>query len=299
MDRLDTLLVFVSVADAGGFSEAARRLNRTPASITRAVADLEEELRVRLFNRTTRTVSLTETGARHLDIARRTLQTYAELRDLDADANAEPHGVLRITAPAHFGRLHVLPIVTAFLQRYPGIDARVDLSDRVVSLVEEGIDAAIRLGDLPDSALRATRAGQVKLGVFASPEYLARHGEPLSLADLAQHRVVSCTAITPVAESWTFEADGAATPVAVRPRLVLNGTEASAQAAAAGAGLTYLVSYQVASFVEAGRLVEVLPRFTTSPIPIQIVQPGGRFPTAKARLFIEAAARALRSRFGE
>ena len=231
MDRLDTLAAFVAVAEHASFAEAARRLSRTPASVTRAVADLEAHLRTRLLNRTTRAVSLTEAGARHLDLARRLLSAYAEMRDLDAAERADPHGVLNVTAPANFGRLHVVPLLARFLDRHPMMDVRMLLIDRVVSLVEEGLDVGVRLGDLPDSSLRAVRVGSVALGVYASPDYLAQHGAPRTPHDLRDHRVISSTAVTPVPDRWTFEDDGDAAAVPVLPRLVVNTTDAAADAA--------------------------------------------------------------------
>jgi len=296
MDRLDTLAAFVAVAEHASFAEAARRLNRTPASVTRAVADLEAHLRTRLLNRTTRAVSLTEAGARHLDLARRLLGAYAEMRDLDAAERAEPHGVLNVTAPANFGRLHVVPLLARFLDRHPMMDVRMLLIDRVVSLVEEGLDVGVRLGDLPDSSLRAVRVGSVALGVYASPDYLAQHGAPRTPHDLRDHRVISSTAVTPVPDRWTFEDEGDAAAVPVLPRLVVNTTDAAADAAAAGLGVTLLVSYQVAHHLADGRLVEVLAGRTRPPMAIHLVQPAGRYPPAKVRLFVDEIGRALRSR---
>jgi len=195
MDRLDTYTIFAAVAERASFASAARRLNRAPASVTRAVAALEAELGVRLLNRNTRTVALTEAGERHLSVIRRLLADHAELRDLDRPSAAGPKGVLRITAPANFGRLHLTPLVAEFLQRYPGVRADLLLLDRVVSLVEEGIDIGIRLGTLPDSSSRTVRAWTSSIGIYASPKYLADHGVPSSWKDLAARDVITSSSI--------------------------------------------------------------------------------------------------------
>src|ERR1700678_2657394 len=175
-DRLDTIAMFVAVAELGGFAAAARRLNRDPAAVTRAVAALEAELRVRLLNRTTRSVALTDEGARYLDGCRRLLASYDDLRALGDGDQAEPRGSIGVTTTGMFGRLHVLPSIVRFMERYPLVDVRAMFVDRIVSLVDEGLDVGVRIGNLPDSSLRATRVGQVYLSLYASPDYLARHG---------------------------------------------------------------------------------------------------------------------------
>lgn len=294
MDRLDTVRVFVTVAELEGFAAAARRLGRTPASVTRAVGDLEAHLRTRLLNRTTRAVSLTDAGARYLEIGRRLLATHAEFESLEPDGETRPQGVLAVTAPANFGRLHLLPLVAPFLDRYPALTMRLLLVDRVVSLVEEGLDVAVRLGELPDSSLRAMRAGSVRLGVYASPDYLARHGTPKAPSDLAEHRVVSCVTVTPAPDRWPL---GTGPAIAVTPRLVVDTTDAAADAASAGLGPTLLVDYQVAHHLAAGRLVEVLPEHPFQARPIHLVHPSGRHTPAKVRLFVEEIGRGLRARF--
>lgn len=293
-DRIDTLRVFVAVAELHSFAEAARRLNRTPAAVTRAVAALEEELRVRLLNRTTRSVSLTDEGARHLEVARRLLAVNEELEGLEGSAEVPPHGVLHMTAPATFGRLHVLPAIVRFLERHPLVDVRAQFTDRVVSLVDEGLDCGVRLGDLPDSSLRAIRVGQVGCGVYASPAYLAHAGVPQTLQDLASHAIISSTAITPVPERWSWPGLG---QVTLRPRLVVNTNDAAADAAAAGLGLVMLVSYQADAHIREGRLVPVLTRFQMPSIPVHIIHPSGRHLPGKLRLFIDHLATELRARF--
>ena len=295
-DTLDTIATFVTVAELGSFAEAARRLNRDPAAVTRAVAALEAELRVRLLNRTTRSVALTDEGARYLEGCRRVLSSYDDLRAL-GDADGEPHGAISVTSTGMFGRLHVLPSVLEFLDRHPKVDMRMMFLDRVVSLVDEGLDVGVRLGNLPDSSLRATRVGQVYLSIYASPAYLAEHGEPRTPAELVDHRTVSSLTIMPIPERWSFDGPEGLTVAPVRPRLIVNTMEAAADAVADGAGLTFLASYHAQAFVDAGRLRRVLPSWSPSPIPIHIVQPAGRFPAAKVRLFVDHLAHNLRRSF--
>lgn len=298
-DRLDIIAIFAAVAEHQSFAEAARRLNRTPAAVTRAVATLEAMLRVRLLTRTTRAVSLTEDGARYLEVARRLLIAYDDFAGLETEADRErPHGVLHVTAPAMFGRLHVLPAIASFLARYEQVDVRALLIDRVVSLVDEGIDAGIRMGALPDSSLRAVRAGQVRMGVYASPDYLGRHGAPATLQELADHAAITCLAIHPIPDRWSFESAEGLVHVPVRPRLVVNTTDAASDAAVAGIGLTSLISYQVDTHLRSGALVPLLPEMAAGAIPIHVVHPAGRFVPAKLRLFVDHTAQHLRTRFG-
>lgn len=296
-DRLDTIAVFVAVAEQQSFAQAARRLGRTPAAVTRAVASLEEQLRTRLLNRTTRSVALTDDGARYLDACRRMLAAYEELRGLEIGSQAPPHGTLHLTAPVMFGRLHVLPAVTGFLDCFPLVDVKATLLDRVVSMIDEGVDVAVRLGELPDSSLRAVSVGHVHMAVYGSPDYLLRRGTPEKPHELKEHTTISCTGMTPVPDHWSFEGAGGVDGVPVKPRLVTNSVDAAVDAAVAGLGLTYLVSYQVEAHVKAGRLREILTGYIPPVIPIQIVHPAGRFVPTKVRLFIEHAAKELRRKF--
>ena len=296
MDRLDAVTVFVAVAEQESFAAAARKLARTPAAVTRAVAELEESLSTRLLNRTTRSVALTEAGQLYLERGRKLLAAHAEFEGAAPD-DGEPSGLLHVTAPANFGRQHLMPLLYTFLEKYPRVDARVLLLDRVVSLVEEGLDVGVRLGKLPDSSLRATRAGTVKMAVYASPSYIARHGVPATPAELAQHRTIASGNINPTPDRWSFGNADETSHVIVKPRLIVNSTEAAADAAAAGLGIASLVSYQAAQHIAAGRLVEVLSDYNGAQIPIHIVQPSGRFTPAKVRAFIDEIGTGLRRKF--
>jgi DNA-binding transcriptional LysR family regulator len=297
-DRLATLAIFVAVAEQQSFAEAARQLSRSPASVTRAVAALEERLQARLFNRTTRSVALTDAGVRYLENCRRLLAAYDDLEAENVSERAEPRGWINVTAPTMFGRLHVLPIVQSFLAQYPQVDIRMLLLDRVVSLIDEGLDLGVRIGQLPDSSLRAIRVGQVRRIVCAAPQYIARHGVPATPRDLADHSVVACTAVTPIPDRWLFRNGKGVTSVAVSPRLVVNITAAAVDAALEGLGFTCILSYQAEPHAAAGRLQTVLAEFEPPPAPIHIVHPEGRHLPGKLRLFLDHAADGLRRKFG-
>ena len=197
-----------------------------------------------------------------------------------------------------FGRLHVLPLVGDFLEEYPQVDVRLLLLDRVVSLVDEGQDVGVRLGQLPDSSLRAVLVGEVRRVVCAAPQYIARHGAPAAPRDLANHTVVACTAVTPVPDRWSFQGPNGAASVAITPRLVVNTTAAALDAALGGLGLACIMSYQAEPHAATGRLQTVLVEYEPPPAPIHIVHPEGRHLPAKVRLFVDHAARALRAKFG-
>ena len=296
-DRLDALTVFVAVAEQRSFGAAARQLGRSPASVTRGVSALEERLQTRLFNRTTRSVALTDAGARYLESCRRLLAAYDELEAVNLGEQVQPRGWINVTAPTMFGRLHVLPLVGDFLEEYPQVDVRL-LLDRVVSLVDEGQDVGVRLGQLPDSSLRAVFVGEVRRVVCATPQYIARHGAPATPRDLANHTVVACTAVTPVPDRWSFQGPNGAASVAITPWLVVNTTDAALDAALDGMGLTCIMSYQAEPHAAAGLLQTVLVEYEPPPAPIHIVHPEGRHLPAKIRLFLDHAAVALRAKFG-
>jgi DNA-binding transcriptional LysR family regulator len=297
-DRLDALTIFVAVAEQQSFAEAARQLSRSPASVTRGVAALEERLQIRLFNRTTRAVALTDAGARYLENCRRLLAIYDELEAVNLGERVEPRGWINVTAPVMFGRLHVLPLVQDFLGKYPQIDVRLLLLDRVASLVDEGLDLGVRIGQLPDSSLRAVLVGQVRRIVCATPQYIARHGAPATPRDLTNHSVVACTTVTPIPDRWSFHRPSGVTSVAVTPRLIVNTTAAAVDAALNGLGLTCIMSYQAEPHMAAGLLQTVLVKYEPPPAPIHIVHPEGRHLPAKIRLFVDHAAGALRAKFG-
>ncbi len=298
MDRLDGLAVFVAVAEQGSFIAASRRLHRSPASITRAVAALEDRLGVRLFNRTTRAVALTDAGARYLDLCRRALGEFEELELSAASERLEPRGLLTLTAPEMFGRLHLLPIAQAFMGRYPAVKVSLLLLNRIVSFVDEGIDLGLRIAHLPDSSMRAILVGHVRRVVCASPAYLVARGRPETPADLAHHDVILVSGVRAAMERWSFGEGKHAISVALDTRLVVNTVQAALDAAVAGGGILRAHSYQSESLERSGDLRKILVAYEPPPIPIHIVHPAGRYLAPKVRLFIDDAVSVLRAKFG-
>lgn len=293
MDRFSELEAFVAVAEDGGFNAAARKLNRSPPSVTRLVAGLEARLRTRLLTRTTRQVGLTEAGARLLGDARRLLEDLALAEAAAVGAHEVPQGALSVTAPVIFGRRYVAPLVRSFLDVHPQVTARTLYVDRIVDLIEEGLDVAVRLGELPDSGLTAVRVGAVRRVVVAAPGYLAVHGRPHSLEDLARHRLAA-PSLSARAESWDFVAGGRKRSVRIAPALTGNTIDVSIDAALAGWGITRVLSYQVADALASGRLVEILTAFEDREMPIHLVHAEGPLRAAKIRAFVDHAARELR-----
>ena len=293
MDRLQAMQVFVTVAETASFSEAARRLNMSPAGVTRAIAFLEAHTRVSLFTRTTRIVKLTDAGMRYVEDCRRILLDIAEADAAAVGAYAEPGGALTVTASALFGQIYVQPILQEFLDLYPGVVGRTLFVDRVVSLIDEGMDVAIRIGHLADSGLSATRVGSVRRVVCGAPDYFARRGAPDTPADLAQHRLIAATSAWASLE-WRFGGRGAAT-VAVSPALFCNTYQGAIDAATSGWGLTRALSYQIAPALQAGALVCVLSEYEEAPLPIHVVHPEGRRASAKVRAFVDLAVSRLRA----
>lgn len=291
MDRIDNVAVFSEVAERGSFTEAARRLNRSPAAVTRAVAELEARLGVRLLDRTTRAVSITEAGQRFLVGAKRVLADLAEIEQAAMGQGSAPRGELRVTAPIVFGRRHVLPLVTDFLARYPDVSIRLTLLDRSVDLVEEGFDVAIRIGTLPDTSAVATRAGSLRRVVVASPGYLKRRGEPKTPDDLGEHDTIAFLGIESL-ERWRFN-NGEAR---IKPRLSVNTAEAALDAAKAGFGITRVLSYQAVDELSDGTLVRLLRTFENEPTPVHALYPGGRHPPPKLRAFLDELVPRLRQR---
>lgn len=293
MDRWQAMRVFVKVAEAGGFADASRQLHMSPPAVTRAIAALEAAVGARLLTRTTRLVKLTEVGARYLEDCRRILADLADAEVAAAGSHARPTGLLTVTAPVLFGRIYVLPIMTAYLSAHPSVDGRALFLDRIVNMVDEGVDVAVRIGRLADSELSAIRCGTVRHVVCASPDYLRAHGAPQSPADLARHRIVAVTS-TGAPTEWRFGSDGKIA-VAVTPRLSCNVNEAAIAAAEHGWGLTRVLSYQVAAALKEGRLVIVLADFEPLPLPIHVVYAEGRGASAKVRSFVDFAVSALRA----
>jgi len=293
MDRLQAMTVLVQVAEQRSFAAAARRLNLSASAVTRAVAWLEDHIGARLLTRTTRSVRLTEAGERFCEDCRRILADLAEAEGAAAGAHAELKGPISVTASTLLGRLFVLPIAMRFLDDHPGVALRTMFADRVVNLVDEGIDVAVRIGELPSSSLHARRVGAVRRVVCGSPAYLARHGLPQTPADLKRHEIVATTA-SQSASAWRFFTDGTAVDTPIAPRLTTTSNDAAIDAAVSGWGLTRLLSYQIAPDLAAGRLKIVLSAYEPPPLPIHVVHAEGRRIPARIRAFVDFVDERLR-----
>jgi DNA-binding transcriptional LysR family regulator len=296
VDQLDAMRVFVTVLERGNLSAGARALGLPLASVSRKLTALEAHLQTRLLTRTTRRMALTEGGRRYLEMCRRVLAEIDETdRTLGAGGDA-PHGSLVVTAPIVFGRLHVLPVVVAFLREHPRVDLRLLLDDRRVDLIAERVDVAVRIGALPDSALLATRVGWIREISCASPDYLERRGTPVRPAELASH---DCVTVSPLAsaERWSYAEPprGALRAVPVRSRLVASTAEAAIDAACAGLGITRLLSYQASDAIARGRLRAILEPFEPRPIPVHVLHGEGRNPRPTVARFFDQIARQLRA----
>ncbi|MDT8343461.1 MAG: LysR family transcriptional regulator [Thermohalobaculum sp.] len=294
MDRLHELEVFVAVADAGSLARAGRRLRLSPPAVTRAIAALEDRLGARVFNRTTRSLAITDAGQRFLESARRILTDLDTAEREAVGETAMPQGHLTITASVTFGRSILAPVVCGFLGQHPRITASVVLMDRVANLVEEGIDLAVRIGPLPESSLIAKRIGAVRRVLVASPDYLARRGTPGAPADLRHHAVIAFTGLMPSRE-WRFDTGRGPSGVALDPTVEINDALAAIEAAEAGHGITIALSYMVDDRIRDGRLVAVLDALAPPPRPVHLVYPQTRIVAPKLRAFIDFAAPRLKA----
>ncbi len=299
MDHLDNLRVFIAVAERRGFAPAARQLSLSAPAVTRAIAALERRLGAQLFKRSTRSVHLTEIGERFLDDCRRLVAELDEAEAAVGGAHAVPQGQLAITAASMFGRLHVAPIAIDFLALHPQLSLRSHFVDRIVHLLDEGFDVAVRIAWLADSGLTAVRVGSVREVVVASPAYLAAHGEPQTPADLRHHDAVGFSQTGAVGAPWSFHAPGALQVPArevtqPRVRLISNAVEVGIDAALRSHGLARALSYQVEEAVRAGDLRVVLAAFEPPPIPVHVVSVAGRKAPAKVRAFVDFAVERLR-----
>lgn len=299
MDQLHLMKVYVAVAEEQGFAAAARRLAMSPPAVTRAVAALEESLGVKLLNRTTRFVRTTESGARYLEDARRILGQVQLANEAAAGINADPAGNLVVTAPVMFGQMFVMPGIVDYLQRYPKTQVDAVFLDRVVNMLEEGVDVGIRIGDLPDSTMRAIKVGSVRRILVASPDYLKKYGIVQSPDALNEHSLISSSAGRLVQE-WRFDSfvnTGKKSDLTIRiqPRLTVTTNDAAIKAACAGFGIARLLSYQVSEQLAKGELKILLENFEPTAMPVQIVHREGRLASAKVRSFIDLMSERLRA----
>ena len=289
MDRLEMLRTFVAVADQASFAAAARRLRISPTAASRAVAALEASLGTGLLRRTTRSVRLTGDGAAYLERCRAALAELDDAALALRGASAAPGGMMVITAPVVFGRLHILPVVMRLLRDHPALSIRLTLSDRIVRLVDEGIDIAVRIGDLSDSALHALKLAEVRRILVASPAYLAARGVPATVPTLHDHDLISFAGDDAESE-WRFGPAGKPA-IRISPRLAVNSADAAIAAAAAGLGIARVLSYQAIDAIAAGTLVQLLDSAAPPPLPVHLVYQAGRGATVNVRAFIEGARR--------
>jgi DNA-binding transcriptional LysR family regulator len=286
MDRIDAVQALVAVADLRGFAPAARKLGLSPSGVTRLIAALEDRVGARLLQRTTRSVTLTDAGARYLERIRRILADVEEAEGAVERERTRPSGRLAVSAPIGFGRLHVSPVMSAYLKRYPEVSGELRLSDRMINLVEDGVDLAVRIGHLSDSSLVARHVGDMRRIVVASNNYLRQRGEPKSPQAIASHETIQFGAMT-APPDWRFVEDGHEVRVACTPRLTTNSADAALDYAEQDGGLTRVMAYQAAAALKRGRLKIVLAKFEAPPLPIHIIYPTSRLLSAKVRSFVD------------
>lgn len=293
MSRFHAMQVFVKVAETSGFAEAARQLNMSPPAVTRAVASLEDQIGARLFTRTTRTVKLTEAGARYLDDCRRILADVAEAEAAAGGSYATPTGVLTLTASVLFGQDYITPILAEYLDQNPEVSARALFVDRITNMVDEGIDVGIRIGELPDSSFSAIRVGSVRRVVCGAPSYFEKHGVPKHPSDLTKHQIIVSTTSW-ASLDWRFGGEGKPT-VRIAPRLAFNTYGAVLKSTMLGWGLARPLSYQIGQALIDGDLQTILSEFEEDPLPVHVVHPEGRRASAKVRAFVDLAVDRLRA----
>ena len=295
MDRLEAMSIFLTVVEAGSLSAAARRLHAPLATVSRKVSDLESHLRTKLFNRSSHKLVLTEAGSSYVAACKRILADVTEAECAASGEYVAPTGELTVTAPVDLGRVHLIPILAEFLKAYPKIDVHLVLNDRVMSLSEEQIDVALRMGALPDSTLRALRLGAIRRVFCASPAYLAARGTPRTPNELAGHDCVSYTALL-LPDVWRFPGDKTNLAVRVHSRLIVSNAEAACEAARAGIGITPAAFHLIEEALEAGTLTTLLEDFEPPAWPVSLVYVAGRFLPIKLRAFLDFAAPRLKAR---
>ena len=303
MDQLHLMTVYIAVAEEQGFAAAARRLNMSPPAVTRAISSLENTLGIKLLNRTTRYVRVTEAGARYLDDSRKIVSAVEQANEAAIGINAEPKGHLSVTAPVLFGQKLVMPGIVEYLKTYPETQVDAVFLDRVVNLLEEGFDLGIRIGQLPDSTMHAKTVGQVRLMLVASPEYLARAGIPQNPDDLAQHTLIASSAGS-LAHDWQFSAANTNINtktntknkfnLRIKPRLTVTSNQGAINAAKQGLGIARVISYQIADELEKGELKTLLENHQLPAMPVHIIHREGRMASNKVRCFIDLMTRRLR-----
>jgi DNA-binding transcriptional LysR family regulator len=288
MDRFAAITAFATVAELQSFAAAARRLSQSPSVTTRLVSALEAHVGARLLNRTTRSVSLTDAGERFHARVQRILAELAEAERIAESERGEPAGKLHVAAPQVFGRLHVAPLVCALMNRHSKLQCELQLNDRMINLVDEGIDVAVRIGALADSSDVVRRMGATRRVLVAAPSYLRAHGVPPDPQALRDHRLIAFTPLAP-SSHWRFTSGKRDVSIETRPAYVTNSADAAIWHAAQGGGLTFALSYQVIDRLRDGTLRTVLETFEPEPLPIQFVYPSSRFLSVKVRALIDLA----------
>jgi DNA-binding transcriptional LysR family regulator len=294
MDRFDAMSVLLTVVEAGSLSAAGRQLGLPLSTVSRRIADLETHLGARLLIRSNRKVNLTEAGRSYVAASKRILSDLADAERAAAGEYSSVRGEMVITAPVVFGRLHLLPVITAFLQRYPETSIRLVLSDRIVHLVDDHVDLALRIGTLPDSSLVAVKLGEIRRMVCGSPDYFARRGKPVVPEDLQDHECVTFTGLD-TGDSWFFPEGKLERSVPVRSRLAVNTAEAAIDAAISGVGLTRVLSYQIAAALRSNHLHTVLEAHEPPPVPVSLVYGEQGMLPRKLRAFLDFAVPRVRA----
>lgn len=298
MDRIDAMKIFIAALDEGSLAGASRKMGRSPAAVSRAIAGLEARIGVPLLHRTTRSIRLSEAGERYATACRKLLMDLEEAERRAAGERSVPRGTLTITAPVVAGVELLRPIVDAFMEAYPTVQVQVYLLDRPVNLIDEGMDLALRIAHLPDSTLIAHQIGEVRRVVVAAPRYLATHPRIVDPADLAKHQIIAMTHFG--LDSWSFpplEGSAVSRTVSITPRLTVNSVRAAAASAVEGHGVTRLFSYHVASEIGQGQLCRILADAEHEPVPVHLVAPFGRLSVPKVRAFVDFALPRLRAQF--
>ena len=293
MDKFVAMNTFVRIVEKGSLTAAAAALDTSLPSVVRTLATLERDLGVRLLNRTTRRIHLTDDGAQYLDRCRTILSAMQDAEAALTSRRTEPHGRLAVTASVAFGRRYIAPIVSDFLRRYPLVSADLLFVDRIVNMVEEGIDVAVRIGQLADSTLIAVPVGKVRRVVCASPEYLQRRGTPRTPADVRAHSCVRHTGLA-LRGDWHFRVGRRMVTIPITAAISCNVIDSSLEACLSGLGLGMFLSYQTAPYRDAKKLRYVLEEFETEPIPVQVVYPQAKLVTSKVRAFVDECVSKLR-----
>ncbi|NIZ14021.1 LysR family transcriptional regulator [Phaeobacter sp. HF9A] len=296
-DRLEAMSIFVRVVDEGSLTAGARALTMPIATVSRRISELEDKLGAELLLRSPRGLTLTDTGQTYLAACRRILEEVAEAERNASGEFTAPRGTLTMTAPIVFGRLHVLPVVSAFLRAYPEVDVRLELTDRPVNLHEEHLDLALRIGPLSDSLFIARKLGEVHRIVCASPDYLAQHHTPERPGDLAQLDAITFQSLMSPS-NWQFVSERGEKAPSMRSRLVVNTAEAAIDAAVDGLGVTRVLSYQAAAAIKSGRLLRLLQAFEPAPWPVHLMYEPRALIPQKLRAFLDFAAPRITASMG-